>query len=79
MTPFDGIKVFTASMLKEREDLSNRVNTWLEKNKLAVELVDREIRQSSDSSYHCLSIILFYKRKASGQVWEEPPRRSSHE
>lgn len=58
---FDGAKVFTATKAREREDLGDAVTRWLDKNP-DVEIVDHVIRQSSDNEFHCLSIVLFFKR-----------------
>lgn len=69
MAEFEGIKVFTASMMRERDGLSHRVNRWLAKNEGAITIVDKEVKQSSDAAYHCLSIVLFYRGKAR---WDEP-------
>jgi hypothetical protein len=60
---FDGVKVFSATKQKDRDELGETVTRWLDNNCASLELVDRVVRQSSDSEYHCLSIILFYRRK----------------
>lgn len=57
---FDGVKVFSATKMREREELGDVITRWLET--AAVELVDREILQSSDSEFHCLTVVLFYRR-----------------
>ena len=61
--PFDGVKVFTATKQKEREALGDTVTAWMDEHADAIDVVDREVRQSSDQQYHCLSIILFYRRR----------------
>jgi hypothetical protein len=60
---FDGVKVFSATKQKDRDELGETVTRWLESNREHVELVDKVVKQSSDSEYHCLSIILFYKKR----------------
>jgi hypothetical protein len=60
---FDGVKVFSATKQKDRDELGETVTRWLDSNRDQVELVDKVVKQSSDSEYHCLSIILFYNRK----------------
>lgn len=57
---FDGIKVFSATMARDREQLGEKVTAWLQDNRGA-SIVDTVITQSSDSSFHCLSITVFYK------------------
>ena len=56
---FTGVKVFSATKAKEREELGETVTRWLRSND--VEVVDRVVSQSSDDEFHCLSIVLFYR------------------
>ncbi|BDG07133.1 hypothetical protein [Anaeromyxobacter paludicola] len=58
---FTGVKVFSATKAKEREDLGEVITRWLQSNP-DVEVLDRDVRQSSDNEFHCLTIILFYRR-----------------
>jgi hypothetical protein len=60
---FDGVKVFSATKQKERDELGETVTRWLDAKKNDVEIVDKMITQSSDSEYHCLTITLFYRHK----------------
>jgi hypothetical protein len=62
MTTYNAVKVFSATKAKEREDLGHQITVWLGDNP-AVEVVNTEVRQSSDNEFHCLTIILFYKQK----------------
>ena len=59
---FTGVKVFSATKAKEREELSENVSRWLKSN-ADLEIVDRVVRQSSDNEFHCYSLTLFYKPK----------------
>jgi hypothetical protein len=59
---FTGAKVFSATKAREREEISDRINEWLQANK-HLEIVDTEVTQSSDREFHCLSITLFYRHK----------------
>lgn len=61
---FTGVKVFSATKAKEREELSENVSRWLKSNS-DLEIVDRVVRQSSDNEFHCYSLTLFYKPKGS--------------
>jgi hypothetical protein len=64
---FTGVKVFSATKAKERDELGEVVTRWIRSNP-DVEIVDREVRQSSDDEFHCLSIILFFRpRPASSE------------
>jgi hypothetical protein len=60
MEPFDGCKVFTTTLARDREAMSERINAWLAQHP-ELTVVDREVRLSSDQQFHCLSIILFYR------------------
>lgn len=55
----DGVQVFSATLAKDREYLGERVTAWLRLNPNK-KITDRVVVQSSDSEYHCLSIILFW-------------------
>jgi hypothetical protein len=57
---FTGVKVFSATKAKERDDLGEQVTRWLRAN-ADLEIVDRTVMQSSDNEFHCLSVVLFYK------------------
>ncbi len=61
MVAFTGVKVFSATKAWEREQISERINEWLETNP-GVDIVDKVVTQSSDSEFHCLTITLFYVR-----------------
>jgi len=56
------MKVFSATKYRDRSNLGEMVTEWLG-GYLAEggEVVDHMVRQSSDSEFHCLSIILFLK------------------
>jgi len=60
---FTGVKVFSATKAKERDDLGEQVTRWLRAN-ADLEIVDRTVMQSSDNEVHCLTVVLFYKPKA---------------
>jgi len=59
---FTGVKVFSATKAKEREELGENVTRWIKSNS-DLEIVDRVIRQSSDNEFHCFSLTIFYKPK----------------
>lgn len=59
---FTGVKVFSATKAREREELGETVTRWLRSND--VEIVDRVVTQSSDDEFHCLTIVLFFREKA---------------
>jgi hypothetical protein len=57
---FTGVRVFSATLLREREVLGEQVTRWLQDNP-GLEVVDKVVRQSSDSAFHCLSLTLFFR------------------
>jgi hypothetical protein len=57
---FTGVKVFSATKAKEREELGEAVTRWLKAN-ADLEVVDRVVTQSSDNEFHCLTVVLFFK------------------
>lgn len=59
---WDTVKVFSATKARERDMLGDMITDWLRANP-DIEIVDKEVRQSSDSEFHCLSITLFGKRR----------------
>jgi len=60
---FTGVKVFSATKAKERDELGETITRWLRASP-EVEVVDRVVTQSSDDEFHCLTIVLFYRQKA---------------
>lgn len=59
---FNGVKVFSATMVKDRESLGEKVTAWIREHQaVGVEIVDKVVTQSSDESFHCIAITLFYQ------------------
>lgn len=63
---FNGVKVFSATMFAQRELLGETVTEWLGHN-TRLHLVDVVVTQSSDDSFHCITITIFYR---------EPPAKT---
>jgi hypothetical protein len=63
---FNGVKVFSATMFAQREQLGETITAWMAANPqlIATEFV---VTQSSDSQFHCIAITVFY--------WERLGRR----
>ena len=59
---FNGIQVFSATMVKDRDQLGERVTDWIRRNPKK-KIVDRVVTQSSDHAFHCISITLFYREE----------------
>ena len=60
--PFTNVKVFSATMAQERDQLGEKITAWLKANP-RVEIVDKIVTQSSDEAFHCLAITLFFNEK----------------
>ncbi len=61
-THFNGVKVFSATMVAERERLGEKITEWMRENP-SCEVRDAYVTQSSDEAFHCIAITLFF--------WEE--------
>jgi len=59
---FNGVKVFSATMVADREQLGEKVTAWIAANPNR-KVTDIVITQSSDEAFHCIAITVFY--------WEE--------
>jgi hypothetical protein len=47
---FEGVKVFSATKAREREEIGARIDEWLATN--PVQVVDKVVTQSSDREFH---------------------------
>ncbi len=65
---FNGLKVFSATMVADRDQLGEKVTAWMANHK-ECQITDVVVTQSSDEAFHCVAITLFF--------WEEggQPRR----
>lgn len=59
MERFEGIKVFSATMARDRSALGEKITEWMTSNK-SKKIVDKDVLQSSDSEFHCITIVLYY-------------------
>lgn len=55
---FNGVKVFSATMSADRVRLGETVTSWLVRSGLEID--DIIVTQSSDASFHCIAITVFY-------------------
>ena len=62
---FNGVKVFSATMVADREQLGEKVTDWIARNPQK-KVTDMVITQSSDEAFHCIAITVFY--------WEDTGR-----
>ena len=63
---FEGVKVFSATKAKDREEMGEAITRWLDEHPDIVP-VEREVTQSSDREFHCLTITIFYRRAGRGR------------
>jgi hypothetical protein len=60
---YTGVKVFSATKAKERDELGETVTRWLKQNS-HLEIVDKVVTQSSDKEFHCFTLTIFYRNRA---------------
>jgi hypothetical protein len=58
---FTGVKVFSATKAREREELGEHVTQWI-RNNPGARIIDKIVTQSSDREFHCLTITIFYEQ-----------------
>jgi hypothetical protein len=63
MEPFTGCKIFSTTLARDREAMSDTINRWLGANP-DLEIVDKVVKLSSDRQFHCLTIVFFYRERA---------------
>jgi hypothetical protein len=59
---FNGVKIFSATMVMDREHLGDKVTNWIRDNPQC-EVREVIVTQSSDEAFHCIAISVFF--------WEE--------
>ncbi|HEY1812060.1 MAG TPA: hypothetical protein VGG74_06865 [Kofleriaceae bacterium] len=62
---FNGVKVFSATMVADRDQLGEKVTAWINQH-ADKKVTDLVVTQSSDEAFHCIAITVFY--------FEEPKR-----
>lgn len=63
MPSFSGVRVFSTTLARERENMGENITKWIRENP-GVEIVDKVVTQSSDKEFHCLTITLFYRDRS---------------
>jgi len=58
--PFNAVKVFSATMFSDRDQLGEKVTRWVAENS-HVQVTEMTVTQSSDASFHCIAITVFYR------------------
>ena len=65
--PFNAVKVFSATMFADRDQLGEKVTRWVAEN-AHVQLTEIVVTQSSDASFHCIAITVFYRDRGRSQA-----------
>ncbi len=60
-----GVKVFSATMARDRDELGDNITRWIRANP-RMQVVDKVVTQSSDCRFHCLTVTLFYAHDEDG-------------
>ncbi len=60
---FNGVKVFSATMVADRDQLGEKVTAWMTNNP-QLRVTDIVITQSSDEAFLCIAITVFF--------WDDP-------
>lgn len=58
--PFDGVKVFSATLFNDRQLLGEKITAWIAENPRN-ELTEIIVTQSSDEAFHCIAFTVFYR------------------
>lgn len=56
---FNGVKVFSATMVADRDQLGEKVTNWISAHPDR-HVTDLVVTQSSDEAFHCIAITVFY-------------------
>ena len=57
---FNSVKVFSATKARDRNELGEKITGWL-RERSGIRVIDKSVVLSSDASFHCLTIVLFYQ------------------
>lgn len=64
---FNGVKVFSATMFADRHQLGEKVTSWVAEH-TNVQVTEMVVTQSSDASFHCIAITVFYRDPSRSQA-----------
>ena len=56
---FNGVKVFSATMVADRSGLGEKVTDWMAKHPQYA-ITEIVVTQSSDAQFHCVALTIFY-------------------
>lgn len=55
-----GMKGVSTTLARDRENMGENITKWRRENP-NLEIVDKEVTQSSDKEFHCLTITFFFR------------------
>jgi hypothetical protein len=58
--PFNGVKIFSATMFADRDALGGKVTDWIA-NHPECQITEIIQTQSSDMAFHCITLTVFYR------------------
>lgn len=56
---YNAVMIFSATMAREREQLGDRISNWIKQTQ--PDIIDCVVKQSSDSQFHCITLVFFYR------------------
>jgi hypothetical protein len=56
---FNGVKIFSATMMADRAQLGTRMTEWIAGNP-AKKITEVIVTQSSDDAFHCITLTAYY-------------------
>lgn len=59
---FNGVKVFSATMMSDRQYLGEKITEWIGGNP-QFHIRDVVVTQSSDEAFHCVALTVFYREE----------------
>ena len=59
MAELIGVRVFSATKAKDRHNLGETITDWIRAHPEA-RIYDKVVLQSSDSEFHCVTIVLLF-------------------
>ena len=72
---FNGVKVFSATMVADRMVLGEKVTEWLAAHP-TYQVEEMLVTQSSDHAFHCIAISVFYLDPAgAGRTMPQRPKK----
>jgi hypothetical protein len=57
----DAVRVFSCTKHAEREQLGERITSFIRQLPAGVTVVDKRVVQSSDAQFHCVSVVLYFR------------------